>query len=41
MATHLKVISGETAQCLLGVVLPSGLPGGLIVLEAFLEPQMT
>jgi hypothetical protein len=39
--THFKAISGETAQYLMGVVLPSGLPGGPIVLEALLELQMT
>jgi hypothetical protein len=32
--TH-RTISGETTQCIMSVVLPSGLPRGSIVLEGF------
>jgi hypothetical protein len=36
-----KSILGETVQCTLCTVLPSGLPGGPIVLEALLETRNT
>jgi len=31
---------GETVQCTLCIALLSGLPGGAIVLDALLEPQV-